>query len=270
MRVMIWVDMEGISGITTWSQVTAGQPLYEEGRRLMTAEVAAAVRGARQAGAENIVVVDSHGAGGESSFRSLLPEGLEAGAEYVFGSTWTRYTDLLEEGCDAALFIGFHAMAGTPDGVLSHTVSPDWHQFLINDAPAGEVAICAAVCGHWGCPVVLVTGDAAACREAQQTLGEKVRAVAVKWGKGRFTARCLPPLEARRRIEEAVREALAAPRETWPAPYHPSQPTTLTILFTTPDKAEAYRGRVGVEVEGSVVRCRGRHFWEAWNHLWRP
>ncbi|MDT7973405.1 MAG: M55 family metallopeptidase, partial [Armatimonadota bacterium] len=77
MRVMIWVDAEGISGVTSWEQVLAGRSRYEEGRRLMTQEVNAAVRGAKLAGAKEIVVVDCHGAGGENSFRNLIPELLE-------------------------------------------------------------------------------------------------------------------------------------------------------------------------------------------------
>jgi D-aminopeptidase len=85
MRVMIWVDAEGISGVTSWEQVLAGRSRYDEGRRLMTQEVNAAVRGAKLAGADEIVVVDSHGAGGEHSFRNLIPELLETGRRICAG-----------------------------------------------------------------------------------------------------------------------------------------------------------------------------------------
>jgi len=112
MRVMIWVDAEGISGITSWEQVLAGRSRYEEGRRLITQEVNAAVRGAKSAGAKEIVVVDCHGAGGENSFRNLIPELLEPGAEYVFGAAWTTYTLPLEQGFDGAIFLGFHSKGG--------------------------------------------------------------------------------------------------------------------------------------------------------------
>src|SRR5215210_2433813 len=118
MRVMLWCDMEGVAGISVWEQVNGGAPLYEEGRRLYTEEVNAAVRGCKAAGATEIVVIDGHGAGGGWSFKSLIAERLEPGAEYVLGHPWARYVEPLERGCDAALFVGAHAMAGTPDGLL--------------------------------------------------------------------------------------------------------------------------------------------------------
>jgi D-amino peptidase len=106
MRVQLWCDMEGVAGISVWEQVNGGAPLYEEGRRLYTNEINAAVRGCKRAGATEIVVVDGHGAGGAWSFKSLIPDLLESGAEYVLGYSWARYIQPLQAGCDAALFIG--------------------------------------------------------------------------------------------------------------------------------------------------------------------
>src|SRR5499427_8725350 len=123
MRVLIMSDMEGVSGIVVWDQVNAGAPMYEEGRRLYTEEINAAVRGAKAAGATEIVVMDCHGAGEGWTFNSLLPEELDPDCEFVVQNEWTEYTEFLEQGVDAALFVGMHSMAGTSDGVLSHTVS---------------------------------------------------------------------------------------------------------------------------------------------------
>src|SRR6266566_4706128 len=123
MRVHIISDMEGVSGIVKWQQTTGGDPMYEEGRRLYTEEINAAVRGAKAAGAIEIVVMDCHGAGKGWSFNSLIPEELDSACEYVVQDEWTGYTAFLEQGVDAALFIGMHARAGTLDGVLNHTVS---------------------------------------------------------------------------------------------------------------------------------------------------
>src|SRR2546421_2842650 len=114
--------MEGVSGIVKWGQVTADSPLYQEGRRLYTEEINAAVRGARAGGATEIVVMDCHGAGGAFTFNSLIPELLDPGCEFVVQQEWTQYREFLEQGCDAALFVGMHAMAGTVDGVMNHTV----------------------------------------------------------------------------------------------------------------------------------------------------
>ena len=121
MRVVIFCDMEGVSCIETWEQVMSGTAIYQECRKLYTDEMNAAVRGARAAGATEIIVVDCHGAGGDHNFKSFVPDRLESGAEYVFGYPWARYITPFEQGCDAVLFVGAHAMAGTPNGLLCHT-----------------------------------------------------------------------------------------------------------------------------------------------------
>lgn len=100
MQVLIMSDMEGVSGIVVWEQVTGGGPMYEEGRKLYTEEINAAVRGAKAAGAKEIVVVDCHGAGGGWTFNSLVPELLDPDCEWVAHHAWSRYTELLEQGCE--------------------------------------------------------------------------------------------------------------------------------------------------------------------------
>ena len=142
--------------------------------------------------------MDCHGAGGNYDFNSLLPDQLDPDCEFVIQSEWTEYTEFLEQGCDAALFVGMHAMAGTPDGVMSHTVSGQaWQSLKFNGTLVGETGINAALCGNWGCPVLLVTGDRATCREATALLGDGLTTVEVKVGIGRYSARSLAPLKAR-------------------------------------------------------------------------
>lgn len=267
MRVMIWVDAEGISGITSWEQVLVGRSRYEEGRRLMTQEVNAAVRGAKLAGADEIIVVDCHGAGGDASFRNFVPELLAEGAEYVMGAPWTTYTQPLAQGCDGVIFLGFHAKAGTKDGVLSHTVSESWLNFFINGEPMGEIGICAAVCGHFGVPVWLVTGDEAACREAKETLGEQVMTVCVKVGLSRFAARCMAPQEAWRRIEIAITEAVLHPPKV--PPFLPPSPTTLRVELTSPEHVRNYLHEGVKQVDARTVEVTDENFYAAWTKLWR-
>src|ERR687893_467873 len=103
MRVLIMSDMEGVSGIVAWEQVNGGAPMYEEGRRLYTEEINAAVRGAKAAGVCGIVVVDCHGAGGAWTFNSVIPDRIDPDCEWVSRHPWSRYTELLEKGCDACL-----------------------------------------------------------------------------------------------------------------------------------------------------------------------
>src|SRR5829696_5780142 len=202
-KVFVVSDMEGVAGITKWQQVTGGHAMYEEGRRLYTGEINAAVRGAKAAGASEIVVMDCHGAGEGWNFNSLLPDELDPDCEYVVQNEWTEYVEYLERGVDAALFVAMHAMAGARDGVLAHTVSgSSWWRLRFNGVEVGETGINAALCGHWGCPVLLVTGDEAACCEGRELLGEGLTTVPAKKGLGRFSARQLPAAKARERIEE--------------------------------------------------------------------
>ena len=175
MRVLIMADMEGVSGIVVWDQVNGGAPLYEECRRLYTEEINAAVRGAKAAGATEIVVVDCHGAGKDWTFNSLVPELIDPDCTWVNHHPWSRYTELLETGCDVALMVAMHARAGTPDGVLCHTISTTtWRNLYFNDDLVGEFGINCALCGHYGVPVALITGDEATCREGRALLGEQL------------------------------------------------------------------------------------------------
>lgn len=269
MRVLIMCDMEGVSGIIAWGQVTGGNPMYEEGRRLYTEEVNAAVRGAKAAGAKEIVVVDCHGAGGDWTFNSFIPELLHPDCEWVAGHSWARYTELLEQGCDACILVGMHARNNTADGVLCHTISTvKWHNLWFNHDLVGEVGVNAALCGHYGVPVLLVTGDEAVCRESTVLLGPELRTVAVKRGLTRFSARQIPPLRAREMIESGVRQAL---EEHPPVkPYVPASPTTITIEVERVDKLADFKGRYGVEIDESAqkVTSRGENWMQAWNQIW--
>ena len=268
MRVLIMSDMEGVSGIVVWEQVSGGAPMYEEGRRLYTEEINAAVRGAKAAGATEIVVVDCHGAGGSWTFNSFVPELLHPDCEWVAHHPWSRYTELLEQGCDAALLVGMHARANTPDGVMCHTISgTTWRNLWYNDDLVGESGINAALCGHYGCPVLLVTGDEATCREVKALLGEGLTTVAVKRGLSRYSARQIPPVRARQMIEDGAKRALGNLKAV--KPYVPARPTTITIDLATVDSADKFRGRYGVEiVEPLKVVSRGQDWLEAWNQFW--
>ncbi|MDB5102307.1 MAG: Peptidase D-aminopeptidase [Cyanobacteria bacterium RYN_339] len=268
MRVIIMTDMEGVSGIVVWDQVNGGSPMFEEGRKLYTEEINAAVRGARAAGATEIVVVDCHGAGGPWTFNSLVPELLDPGCDWVAHHPWSRYTDLLEKGCDACLLVGMHAMAGTPDGVMCHTVSStSWRSLRFNDTFVGEVGINAALCGAFGCPVLLVTGDEATCRESRALLGAGLTTVAVKQGLSRYSARMIPPVRARQMIEDGARIALSDLKAV--KPYVPAGPVTITFELSTVDHAAKYRGKPNVEItDDLVVTSRASTWQQAWDQFW--
>jgi D-amino peptidase len=267
MRVLVVGDMEGVAGITKWQQTDGGESLYDEGRKLYTEEINAAVRGAKAAGATEIVVMDCHGAGKGWSFNSLVPELLDPDCQWVVQNEWTEYTEFLEQGCDAALFVAMHAKAGTPDGVLSHTVSgKDYRGLWFNGVSVGETGINAALCGTWNCPVVLVTGDRAACREASELLGRDLVTVEVKQGLGRFSARHLPPARARELIQQGARHAVE--QRATAKPYDPGKPCEIEVEFSAPDLAHAYRHRAGVDVTGPFrIVSRAEDWWSAWRQF---
>jgi D-amino peptidase len=264
-RVHIISDIEGVAGLVNWGQTGGDNPLYHEARKLYTEEINAAVRGAKAAGATEIVVMDCHGAGGNYTFNSLLPADLDPACEFVIQSEWTEYTEFLEQGCDAALFVGMHAMAGTPDGVMSHTVSGQaWQNLRFNGTLVGETGINAALCGHWGCPVVLVTGDRATCREGRELLGDGLTTVEVKIGLGRYSARHLPPVRARELIEAGAKQSLKDLSAV--KPYDPGKPCEIEVEFTSPDRLVEYRNRKNVEVTGPrTIVARGDDWWQAWS-----
>jgi D-amino peptidase len=263
-RVHVISDMEGVAGIVKWEQVDGGAPLFEEGRRLYTHEINAAVRGAKAAGATEIVVMDCHGAGGGWTFNSLLHEELDPDCEYVVQDEWTEYTEFLEQGCDAALFVGMHARAGTPKGVQNHTISGrDYQNLWFNGTLVGETGINAALCGTWGCPVLMVTGDEAACAEGRELLGDGLTTVAVKRGLGAYSARMIPPVRARQMIEEGAKRTLSDLNAV--APYDPGRPCEIKVEFKNTHAPDKLRFRPGVErVNERMVVSRAETWWDAW------
>jgi len=260
--------MEGVAGIVKWEQTTGGEPLYDEGRKLYTEEINAAVRGAKAAGATEIVVMDCHGAGKGWTFNSLIHEDLDPACEYVVQNEWTEYTEFLEQGCDAALFVGMHARAGTPDGVMSHTISGrDFQNLWFNGTLVGETGINAALCGTWGCPVLMVTGDEASCREGKGLLGDGLTTVAVKRGFGAFGARIIPPVRARDMIEAGAKQALADLSAV--PPWDPGQPSEIRVEYKNTTAPDQLRFRSGVErVDDRSIVSRAATWWEAWKQFY--
>jgi D-amino peptidase len=267
MRVHVISDMEGVAGIVKWEQVEGGAAMYEEGRRLYTEEINAAVRGAKAAGANEIVVMDCHGAGKGWTFNSLIPDQLDPACEFVVQDKWTSYTGFLEEGCDAALFVGMHARAGTANGVLNHTVhGQEWQDLRFNGTLVGETGINAALCGTWGCPVLLVTGDSAVCEEGRELLGKGLTTVSVKEGLGQHSARQLPAARARELIEDGAKRALSDLKAV--PPYDPGKPCEIEVEFKVTDAARDYGRKAGVEHTGPrTIVSRAEDWWSAWQQF---
>lgn len=225
MKVHISVDMEGIAGVAHGMDTKVGAPHYEYCRRLMTAECNAAIEGCFEAGATEVLVNDSHG-----THMNLLQEELDERARVVRG----RMKSLgmahgIDAGTDATMFIGYHARAGGGDGVLNHTMrSRDLIDVFVNDEPAGELRLNAALAGAENVPVVLASGDDVLCAEARDCLGE-VETVEVKQAVDKYTALSLHPRVAQQRIREGAQRALG--RLSSFRPYTVERPTTLRVSW---------------------------------------
>lgn len=276
MKVQLWCDMEGVAGIVAWDQVNAGKAGYEEGRRLYTDETNACIRGCRAGGATTVVAIDGHGAGGGYTFNSWNKDRLEPGAEYVFGYRWGCYVEELANGCDALLLPGAHAMAGTRDGVLCHTISStNWVRASIKLADGrwvevGESGLVAAIAGGFGVPVIFASGDTSTCREVRDLVGPGLVEAEVKRGLGRYSARTMAPQDACKLIEARSREAVAS-RAAWPAPLKTSSPAQLKVELHTADQALPYAARRGVEnPEPRTLTSTAPTFWECWDQFWHP
>ena len=227
MRVYISVDMEGVAGVVHESQTDpsnpAGAPEYGRFRRLMTTEANAAVEGALAAGATRVVLNDSHW-----FMRNLLAEEVNPAAELLSGDPKPHsMVQGIDGGFDAALFIGYHARAGTRNAILDHTYADRIHEVRLNGRPVGELGINAALAGVSGVPVALVSGDAALAAEAQELLGDDVTTVVVKEAVSRHAAKSVAPAVACRMIREGALEALKRPHR----PFVLSPPITVEVDF---------------------------------------
>lgn len=228
MRVYVSVDMEGIAGVVHEDQTNPVDPRcaaeYARFRKLMTGEANAAVEGALSAGATHVVVNDSHW-----DMRNLLAEELHEAAELLSGGPKRlSMMEGIETGFDAALFIGYHARAGTPRAVLDHTIMDAIRDVRLNGRSVGELGLNAALAGAYGVPVALVSGDRATAEEARALLGSGIETVIVKEAVSRHAARSVAPAAARRLVRDGVAAALGRPHHPWVPP----SPSTIEVDLT--------------------------------------
>jgi D-amino peptidase len=204
LSVFISVDMEGIGGITTLRQVWRGTDDYRWARAIMTDEANAAVAGAFDAGADEVVVSDSHGDMG-----NLLPHELDPRADLVQGTPKVPYSMMtgIDMGFALAAFIGYHAGAGTPSAILDHTYSGFMTDVRVNGTSWNEAHLNAALAGAFGVPVGLVAGDRACCEQASARL-PWVHTAVVKEGFGNQVGRTRSPERARDLVHDGVSAAV--------------------------------------------------------------
>lgn len=243
MRVYISVDLEGINGVCHSSQTQPSEPGYERAIQLMHAEINAVIRGARSAGATDIVINDSHW-----DMRNIRTELLEPGATVISG--WQKPFSMVSgvsgssssatsgsRPFDVAFFVGYHARAGHPHGVLSHTYRAQvFYDVKLNGVSVGETGLNAALAGWFGVPVGLITGDDVVGQEAQELLGP-VKCVTVKHAVSRYSAAFRPHEETLALLSTAAASCLND-KKCWRL-FKPESPSTLLITTIDPAMADA-------------------------------
>jgi len=203
-KIYILTDLEGASGVYKFAQTRESGPLNAQATEYLMGDIAAVVRGLRDAGAGEIIVLDGHGT------QAFVPHLMEPGAKYITGIPRPSVVPYLDESFAGVVQLGAHAMMGTPDGVLCHTQSSrSENRYWYNGVESGEIAQVALYAGAFGVPTIMVTGDEAACREARQFLGEDVVTVVVKVGLARESAMLFPFEETRKALYEGAKQAMA-------------------------------------------------------------
>ncbi|MCY3766564.1 MAG: M55 family metallopeptidase [Gemmatimonadetes bacterium] len=261
--VYMMTDLEGVAGVDDWDprhreDATTAKGVYDraEMQRLLTGEVNAAAEGLFAAGVEEVIINDAHGAG-----RTILSEELVSGVKLVQGVKRPCWLPGLSPRFDALIQVGMHAMTGTPNGCLAHSMSRDM-VYRVNGTEVGEMEMAAYLCGHLGVPWVFTSGDLHACTESQRWVSGIVTAP-VKEGLGELCALHIAPADARALIKTRVQEAVAAARDI--EPLVAKSPVVMEVTHPEPDRLSVPEG---VErVDDVTIRYSGESFWQVFHNL---
>jgi D-amino peptidase len=236
MKVHITADMEGIATISHDEQADYKSQEYPRMREIMTNEVEAAVQGAKDGGADSIVVCDAHDTG-----RNLLVERLDPDIEVIQGSPYELgMMNGISKEFDASLQVGYHSMRHTHAGTLGHTYTYSVAELRFNGILIGESGLSAAIAGHFGVPLVFVSGDAHAIKQAQK-LVKNIVGVPTKTGVGLYGVRSLTPRKACELIRKGVKEALGMKDDI--KPFVVKRPVNMRVELERPLMAE-YASRI--------------------------
>ncbi len=253
MKLFIAIDLEGISGVVSEADTAREGAPAQRARAHMRADLDAVLEGCAAAGAGEVVVCDAHDDG-----RNLDPAGLPETVTLIGGAPAPlSMLQGLNPDCDGALFVGYHAMAGTAGAVLEHTWSYDTYAVTVGGLEVGEFGLAALLAGHFGVPALYLSGDDKAAAEAR-ALAPGIVTTVVKTGVRRGAAAFLPLEVARARLRVDAEAALRA--ESWPAPLawdgEPLRLTFTRVQFC--DVAEACPG--AVRLDGRTLEVGGSTF----------
>ena len=252
--ILMITDAEGVGGVCRQDQT---DPKDTEMRQLLTGEINAAVDGFLAGGADEVLVWDGHDGSQTLSTLTIHPK-----AKLLMGSVGPSM--LMERHFSAVAYIGQHSKANTRGGIMSHSYSSLGLQYmLLNGKPVGEIDVIAAMAGHFGTPVIMLSGDQAAANEVREIVPD-IEVAVVKEGIGRYTCISLSAAAARDLIREAARRSVA--KIATIKPYTVKAPVTLQLEYTTrnslPVDAES---RAGAEVlDDRTIRFKGKDILEVW------
>jgi D-amino peptidase len=252
--IFLITDAEGVGGVCRQDQT---DPKDTEMRQLLTGEINAAVDGFLAGGADEVVVWDGHDGSQTLSTLTIHPK-----AKMVMGGLGASM--LMERRFSGVAYVGQHSKANIRGGIMAHSYSSLGIQnMLLNTKPVGEIDVIAAMAGHFGTPVIMLSGDQAAANELREIVPDAELAV-VKEGLGRYACVSLSAPAARDLIREAARRSVGKISSI--KPYTVPGPVTLQIEYTTrnslPIGAES---RTGAEVlDDRTIRFRGKDILDAW------
>jgi len=257
-KIYMITDMEGVDGIfdTDLQCIPFKSPRFEESRKLLTGEINAAVDGLVEGGATDVVVWDGHDGSQSLSTLDLSPRAR------LLGGAPVSSTLELDASYSAVVFIGQHAMAGADRAILCHSYNSQGIQNIwVNNKPTGEIGARVLLAGTFGIPVILLSGDTAACQELHQLVSNAVCAE-VKSGVSRTAGFSMSHPAACALICEKAREAMEHRPQI--KPYTLSGPVEVKVEFT-PRGTHAFRLGEGVErLDDRTWTFRGKDILEAW------
>jgi len=242
MKVFIAIDLEGVAGYVKWDGADR-----ERERRFITAEANAAIAGAFEGGATEVLITEAH-----ANMRNIIPEQIDERAVFLSGQPKPlNHVAGIDASFDAAMFVGYHAKAGALNAIMCHTYSLNIFSLKLNGIEVGELGADAAVAGHFGVPTVMAAGDRALCDEASSLIGD-LETVCVKEGIGRHAAECIQPEKAYGMIRSGARSAVE--RRDSIEPFVIQPPIKVEVMFTAPDAADAVAFMPPVErIDGRTI-----------------
>ncbi|WP_022669093.1 M55 family metallopeptidase [Desulfospira joergensenii] len=259
MKILISADIEGIGSVVRREHSGVQEREYLRARKFMTEEVNAAVRGAFDSGASEVLVVDAHNVG-----LNLFPEDLDERAGLIMGSPRPlAMMEGVDRGMDGVCFVGYHGMAGMADAAIAHIFHGRVSELKFNGLRVGEIGLNALIAGVYNVPVIMISGDQVACREASQLIPE-IETAQVKESIGAYAGICSHPVKCRDKVYRAVQKAISRMDGISPLVLDPGEVTMEVRLTTASGIDRALRLPGTQRVSGDTLEYRAKDYFTAY------